>query len=177
MFLALVVSVIVAMIYASLMRARRAQEAFDAAVLQRAEISRRVTAAQLAVLQAQVDPALLFSTLELIETLYERDADAAERALGDLIHYLRTALPRIGEEGSTLERELQLARAYLGITGARMGSRLEAHIEIAQDIEATSFPAMVLVPLVEHAIRHDLEPLPHGGRSRFVRNERPTASK
>ena len=164
MILMFLVSVVVAMIYASLMRARRAQEAFDAAVLQRAEISRRVTAAQLAVLQAQVDPTLLFSTLELIETLYERDADAAERALGDLIHYLRTALPRIGEEGSTLERELQLARAYLGITGARMGSRLEVHIEIAQDIEATSFPAMVLVPLVEHAIRHDLEPLPHGGR-------------
>ncbi len=164
MFLAVLVSVIVAMIYASLVRARRAQEAFDAAVLQRAETSRRVTAAQLAVLQAQVDPTLLFSTLELIETLYERDADAAERALADLIHYLRTALPRIGEEGSTLERELQLARAYLGIAGARMGSRLEARIEIAQDIEATSFPAMVLVPLVEHAIRHDLEPLPHGGR-------------
>jgi LytS/YehU family sensor histidine kinase len=164
MFLALLVSVIAAMIYASLARARRAQAAFDAAALQRAEISRRVTAAQLAVLQAQVDPTLLFSTLELIENLYERDASAAERALAHLIDYLRTALPRIGEEGSTLERELQLARAYLGIAGARMGSRLEARIEIAEDVETTSFPAMVLVPLVEHVIRHDLEPLPHGGR-------------
>jgi LytS/YehU family sensor histidine kinase len=164
MFLALLVSVIAAMIYASLARARRAQDAFDAAVLQRAEISRRVTAAQLAVLQAQVDPTLLFSTLELIESLYERDADAAECALAHLIDYLRTALPRVGEEGSTLKRELQLARAYLGIAGARMGSRLEARFEIAQDIEVTSFPAMVLVPLVEHANRHDLEPLPHGGR-------------
>ena len=162
--LVVLVSVVVAIIYASLTRARRAQAAFDDAVLQRAETSRRVTAAQLAVLQAQVDPMLLFSTLELIETLYERDADAAERALAHLIQYLRTALPRIGEEGSTLKRELVLARAYLGIAGARMGSRLEARFEIAQDIEATSFPAMVLVPLIEHAIRHDLEPLPHGGR-------------
>ncbi len=54
--------------------------------------------------------------------------------------------------------------AYLGIVRARMGSRLDARFDIAHEIDGASFPAMVLVPLVEHAVRHGLEPLTHGGR-------------
>ncbi len=161
---ALLMSVIVAIVYSSVMRSRRAQAAFDAAALQRAATARRVTEARLSALQAHVDPAFLFSTLELVETLYERDPDAAERALSELIDFLRTALPRIGEEGATLGRELHLARAYLAIMRARMGSRLEIRTEIPREIEAASFPAMLLVPLVERAVNHGLEPLPHGGR-------------
>ncbi len=157
-------TIMASIVYSSLLRSRRAQAAFDAAALQRAATARRVTAARLATQQAQVDPALLFSTLELVETLYERDPDAAERALAELIEFLRTALPKMDEEGSTLGREAHLARAFLGIVHARMGSRLDARIEIPPEIESASFPAMVLVPLVEHAVRHGLEPLPHGGR-------------
>lgn len=161
---AVLVSIIVAIVYSSLIRSRRAQTAFDAAALQRAATARRVAAARLATLQAQVDPALLFSTLEFVESLYERDPDAAESTLAELIDFLRTALPKVGEEGSTLGRELHLARAYLGIVRARMGSRLDARFEIPREIDGASFPAMVLVPLVEHAVRHGLEPLTHGGR-------------
>jgi hypothetical protein len=158
------VTIMASIVYSSLLRSHRAQAAFDAAALQRAATARRVTAARLATQQAQVDPALLFSTLELVEMLYERDPDAAERALAELIEFLRTALPKMNEEGSTLGREAHLARAFLGIVHARMGSRLDARIEIPPEIESASFPAMVLVPLVEHAVRHGLEPLPHGGR-------------
>jgi LytS/YehU family sensor histidine kinase len=161
---AALVTVIVAIVYSSVMRSRRSQAAFDAAALQRAATGRRVAAARLATLQAQIDPALLFSTLELAETLYERDPEAAERTLAELIDFLRTALPKVGEEGSTLERELHLARAYLGIVGARMGSRLDARFEIPRELDGASFPAMVLVPLVEHAVQHGLEPLTHGGK-------------
>lgn len=161
---AVLVSIIVAIVYSSLMRSRRAQAAFDAAALQRAATARRVAAARLATLQAQVDPSLLFSTLELVETLYERDPAAAERTLAELIDFLRTALPKLGEEGSTLGREVHLVGAYLGIVRARMGSRLDARFDIAHEIDGASFPAMVLVPLAEHAVRHGLEPLTHGGR-------------
>ena len=161
---AILVSIIVAIVYSSVIRSRRAQAVFDAAALQRAATARRVAAARLATLQAQVDPALLFSTLEFVEALYERDPDAAESTLAELIDFLRTALPKVGEEGSTLGRELQLVRAYLGIVRARMGSRLDVGFEIPREIDGASFPAMVLVPLVEHAVRHGLEPLTHGGR-------------
>jgi LytS/YehU family sensor histidine kinase len=45
-----------------------------------------------------------------------------------------------------------------------MGSRLDARFEIPRELDGASFPAMVLVPLVEHAVRYGLEPLTHGGR-------------
>lgn len=161
---AALISVIVAIVYSSVMRSRRAQAAFDAAALERAASARRVAAARLATLQAQIDPTLLFSTLELVEALYERDTEAAERTLAELIDFLRTALPKVGEEGSTLGREAHLARAYLGIVRARMGSRLDTRFDIPREVDGASFPAMVLVPLVERAVRHGLEPLTHGGR-------------
>jgi hypothetical protein len=159
-----VLGIVAAIVYSSVMRSRRAQAAFDAAALERAAGRRRVTAARLATLQAQVDPALLFSTLDLVERLYEHDTDAAERTLAELIDFLRTALPKIGVEGSTLGRELHLARAYLAIVNARMGSRLDTRIEVRGEILGASFPALILVPLVERALRYGLEPLPHGGR-------------
>ena len=45
-----------------------------------------------------------------------------------------------------------------------MGSRLATRIEVAPELEEALFPAMTLVPLVEHAVRYGLEPVPLGGR-------------
>ncbi|MEP6876680.1 MAG: histidine kinase, partial [Burkholderiales bacterium] len=153
-----------AVVYSSLARSRRARVAFEAAALQRAGSHRRVSAARLASQQARLEPTFLFGSLDLVQSLYERDPAAAEATLQNLIDYLRAALPQLGEEGSTLGREVDLARLYLGIMRARMGSRLVVEIGIEPDAEAASFPPMIVVPLVEHAVRHGLEPLPHGGR-------------
>jgi len=131
---ALLLSIIAAIVYASLMRSRRAQAAFDTAALQRARTARRVTAARLATLQAQVDPTFLFSTLELVETLYERDPDAAERTLAELIDFLRTALPKLPavmnstdhKASSAQHAAIDLAEAVL--LQARVGEEFEAAV-------------------------------------------------
>lgn len=162
--LALFVSTVAAVVYSSLMRSRRAQMAFDEASVQRARSRRRISAARLATQQARLEPTFLFGSLELIETLYESHPEAAEATLAGLIDYLRAALPRVGEEESTLGREVRLARTYLEIIRGRMGSRLATRIEVAPALEEALFPAMTLVPLVEHAVRYGLEPVPLGGR-------------
>jgi Histidine kinase len=160
----LMIGSIAAVVYSSLARSRRAQAAFDAAALQRAGSRRRVSAARLASQQARLEPAFLFGSLDLVQSLYERDPAAAEATLQNLIDYLRAALPKLGDEGSTLGREVDLARLYLEIMRVRMGSRLSIEIGIAPDAEVAAFPPMIVVPLVEQAVRYGLEPLPHGGR-------------
>jgi LytS/YehU family sensor histidine kinase len=162
--LAFWVSTVAAVVYSSLMRSRRAQMAFDEAAVQRARSRRRISAARLATQQARLEPTFLFGSLELIETLYEGHAGAAEATLASLIGYLRAALPKIGEEESTLGREIRLSQTYLEIVRGRMGSRLATRIEVAPELEEALFPAMTLVPLVEHAVRYGLEPVPLGGR-------------
>jgi len=151
-------------VYVRLRRARRSNAAFERAEIERATASRQVLRSQLAAMQAQVEPGFLFSTLGHVEALYERDAGRADCVLDDLIAFLRAALPRLSGEASTLARESELAEAYLRVVQARMGSRLEFAFDIPPALGAVRFQPMLLLPLIDNAVRHGLEPLPLGGR-------------
>ncbi len=151
-------------VYVRLRRVRRSNAAFERAELERATTSRQVLRSQLAAMQAQVEPEFLFATLGHVETLYERDAGRADRVLDDLIAFLRAALPRLRGEASTLARESELAEAYLRVVQARMGSRLEFAFDIPPALGAVRFQPMLLLPLIDNAVRHGLEPFPLGGR-------------
>ena len=53
--------------------------------------------------------------------------------------------------------------AYLSVQQVRMGDRLEVAVDVPPRLAAASFPPMMLVTLVENAIKHGLAPLPEGG--------------
>jgi len=84
--------------------------------------------------------------------------------LSSLISYLRAALPSMRQSGSTLGRELELARSFLTILKMRMGDRLDFSIDVEPALNDAQVPPMVLPTLVENAIKHGLSPLPEGGR-------------
>jgi sensor histidine kinase YesM len=151
------------LIYARLRQARLAQTAFAAAELERATMARHVLASRLSAMQAQVEPRFLFNALAQVDALYDRDLTAGDRMLDELIVYLRAALPRLRGGGSTLRQEMELTRAYLAIIQMRMGSRLAFEFDVPQALQAAHFPPMVLLPLIDNATRHGLEPCPLGG--------------
>jgi len=126
-------------------------------------MGRQVLIARLAAMQAQVEPGFLLGTLAHVETTYDRDPAEGDAMLDHLIAYLRAALPQLRGEASTVAREALLAEAYLRIVKARMGSRLEFHFDVPSEVSAKTFPPMVLLPLIDSAIRNGLEPLPLGG--------------
>jgi LytS/YehU family sensor histidine kinase len=127
-------------------------------------LERRVLEAQLAALQAQVEPHFLFNTLALIGQLIETDPPQAAKIHALLIQYLRTAIPQMREVGGgTLGRQVELANAYLTIMQARMGERLKVLIEIPPSLAQASFPPLMLQTLVENAVKHGLEPKTDGG--------------
>jgi LytS/YehU family sensor histidine kinase len=84
--------------------------------------------------------------------------------LSSLINYLRAALPSMRQSGSTLARELELARSFLTILKMRMRERLDFSIDQDPGLADARVPPMVLPTLVENAIKHGLSPLPEGGR-------------
>jgi len=120
--------------------------------------------ARLSALQAQIEPHFLFNTLANVKRLYETAPDRGREMLSGLISYLRAALPSMRESGSTLARELDLARSFLTILKMRMGERLDFSIRAEESLGSASVPPMVLPTLVENAIKHGLSPLPEGGR-------------
>ena len=130
-----------------------------------ATLERRLLEAQMATLQAQVEPHFLFNTLALIGQLIETNPPQAAKVHMHLIEYLRASLPQMRSAGGgTLGRQVQLSASYLAIMQARMGERLQVFIEVPDYLEAAAFPPMMLITLIENAIKHGLEPKIDGGR-------------
>jgi hypothetical protein len=125
--------------------------AAQAAQTERAQTERATMAARLKVMQARVEPELLFGVLGEVRDLYKRAPSDADALLDDLIAYLRAALPQMRSEASTLGREATLAAAYLKLVPAGRDGRLLAETSIAPELNDLPFPPMVLLPLVQAA--------------------------
>ncbi|MGE5666318.1 MAG: sensor histidine kinase [Betaproteobacteria bacterium] len=119
--------------------------------------------AQLAALDAQIEPHFLFNTLANVKRLYETAPTRGREMMGSLIEYLRAALPVMRSGGSTLGRELELVGAFLAVLKMRMGDRLDYRITSQAELGAVHVPPLVLPTLVENAVKHGLAPLPDGG--------------
>jgi len=131
---------------------------------ERAQLEKNVLQAQLALMQAQVEPHFLFNTLANVQHLVETDPPSASRMLESLIQYLRAALPRMREDTTTVGRELDMARAFLDIHRMRMGSRLDYVLEVPEALRCRPFPPMMLITLVENAVIHGVDPCCEAGR-------------
>ncbi|NIA55469.1 histidine kinase [Massilia sp. TW-1] len=129
-----------------------------------ATLERRLMEAQMAALQAQVEPHFLFNTLALIGQLIETDPPEAARVHAHLIDYLRSTLPQMRQRGgATLGKQVELSRAYLAIMQARMKERLHVRFDVPDFLGSAPFPPMMLQTLIENAIKHGLEPKIEGG--------------
>jgi signal transduction histidine kinase len=144
-------------------RERDDARALHATRLEKLSLDRQTIEAHLQALQAQIEPHFLFNTLANIKLLYETEPSRAKPLIHDLAAYLRTALPRMREMRSTLSRELDLAQAYLRVLQVRMGERLNVIVDVPIDLRNATLPPMMLLTLVENAIKHGLSPLPEGG--------------
>jgi sensor histidine kinase YesM len=148
--------------------ATRARIARTEAELMRSEadrqrLARKHAEAELKVIRAQIEPHFLFNTLANLSFLIKDNPDQALAMLENLIDYLQAAVPRIRGESSTLRNELAMASAYVSILQIRMGERLQAVFDIPQDLLVVPFPPMMLITLIENAIKHGLNELAEGG--------------
>jgi sensor histidine kinase YesM len=144
-------------------REREDARALHAARLEKLSLDRQTVEAHLQALQAQIEPHFLFNTLANIKLLYEAEPARARPLIHDLAAYLQTALPRMRDPRSTLARELELALAYLRVLKVRMGERLNVTVDVPVALREATLPPMMLLTLVENAVKHGLSPLPEGG--------------
>jgi sensor histidine kinase YesM len=148
-----------------ILRERESRHAAELARAQaeRAQLEKNVLQAQLALMQAQVEPHFLFNTLANVQHLVETDPASASSMLESLIQYLRAALPRMREDATTVGREVDMARAFLDIHRMRMGSRLDYVLDVPEDLRCRPFPPMMAISLVENAIKHGVDPCCEAG--------------
>jgi LytS/YehU family sensor histidine kinase len=134
--------------------------------LGRQRLEMRMVEARLTVMQAQVEPHFLFNTLAHVKRLCQTDPALARRMLDSFCDYLRVALPQMRANTATLGSELDLVRAYLDIQRIRMGRRLDVEVAVPAMLHGFAFPPMMLMSLVENAVKHGLSPMVEGGRIR-----------
>lgn len=110
-------------------------------------------------LRAQLEPHFLFNALNAISGLVRgSDKSLALSALTRLSELLRYALTASRRDWVTLGEELQFVRGYAMLQQLRYGPRLQLTITGDDDtIRSGDCPPLLLQPLVENAIRHDLE--------------------
>lgn len=128
-----------------------------------AAIERQAMQTQLQLLQAQIEPHMLFNTLANVQGLIAIDAPRAQQMLDQFILYLRATLTSSRAGSTTAGQEFALLEAYLGLMCVRMGPRLTYTLELPEALRGAVLPPMLLQPLVENAILHGLEPKIDGG--------------
>ncbi|MBV7538004.1 histidine kinase [Duganella sp. sic0402] len=126
-----------------------------------ARLSQAALASDLKALQAQIEPHFLYNTLANTRYLVRQQPERATEMLDHLIAYLRSALPDLRSPMSTLGRECELAGHYLALMAIRYGDRLSVHIDCADEVRDLALPPLMLMPLVENAVQHGVEP--HAG--------------
>jgi hypothetical protein len=151
------------LIYLLQQRSAAATAAVHQAQLDQIALSKQMLEAQLQVMRAQIEPHFLFNTLANVKRLAQTDIAGSVSMLDNLMLYLRAALPRMREERTTLGQEADLVHAYLEVLSIRMGERLRFSIDVAPSLRPEPFPPMMLLTLVENAIKHGLTPAPNGG--------------
>ena len=159
----IVLSALLAVVFEAQRRSRQADDAMYQSEIDRGRLQAELAAGRLQVLQAQVEPHFLFNSLANVRRLLRTDGAAGRAMLADMLLYLESALPRLRDENPTLGREMELARAYLAVHQVRMGGRLQVAFEVPPSLLGHRLPPMMLLTLVENAIKHGIAPLVEGG--------------
>lgn len=128
-----------------------------------AAIEKQAMQAQLQLLQAQIEPHMLFNTLANLQTLISMDPNQAQHMLDQLIQYLRATLNSSRADQTSLQQEFALIKSYLELMSIRMGRRLGYTLDLPEALRGLTIPPMLLQPLVENAIKHGVEPKMEGG--------------
>jgi two-component system sensor histidine kinase AlgZ len=126
-------------------------------------LSPALAEARLQALQARIRPHFLFNSINSVLSLMRSNPAQAETALENLAELYRVLMAD-NRQLSSLEREMELARAYLDLEALRLGERLQVDWRVDNAPLQALMPSLVLQPLLENAVCHGIEPQPAGGR-------------
>lgn len=113
--------------------------------------------AQIKALQSQINPHFLNNTLEIINWEARlADNDRVCAMIEALSTMLQATLDRDGRTQIPLAEELGYVDAYLYIIRERLGDGFHVEREIEPGIDQLPIPRLILQPIVENAVEHDI---------------------
>jgi len=120
------------------------------------------TNAELTSLRTRINPHFLFNTLNSISGLIHTEPDSADAMLQQLSELLRYTLYAAEIPMIELAKELEAVEQYLQIETIRFGERMSYTIN--NSVSNFKLPPLLLLTLVENAIKHGVAPSLEGGK-------------
>jgi len=134
------------------------------AEVRQAQLGEALQAAELRLLQSQLNPHFLFNALNGLRSLIAEDPARARDAVTHLARTLRYTLASGDQHLVSLERELEMVDDYLSLESMRLAERLTVERDIDSAARTARVPAMLLQTLVENALKHGIAELKQGGK-------------
>ncbi|WP_242929075.1 sensor histidine kinase [Pontibacter vulgaris] len=111
--------------------------------------------AQLEALKNQVNPHFLFNSLNVLNSLIYVDPDKAATFLSQLAEVYRALLDSGDKPLVPLEKEMELADAYIYLMQTRFGENVQFEVVIPPECLHLQLPPTSLQMLLENAIKHN----------------------
>lgn len=128
------------------------------------KLSASVKDAELSALKSQINPHFIFNSLNNIRSLVIEDAERARDSITHLSDLLRFSIQFDQFEKVSLEKEIAVVADYLNLEAIQLEERLSYEFKLDQKAKEMLVPPMVIQTLVENAIKHSINELPHGGQ-------------
>lgn len=131
--------------------------------IQRKDLEIKRNQAQLHALQSQINPHFLFNALETIRmrSLMKNEAETA-KIIHNMAKIFRKSLSW-ERDWIYVKEELELIHCFLEIQKYRFGDKLGYRVEVDEEAAHCTIPKMSILPFVENASIHGVEPLKSGG--------------
>ncbi|MEP6509424.1 MAG: histidine kinase, partial [Gemmatimonadales bacterium] len=117
-----------------------------------AKMRSELTLARLSAVTLELRPEFLLSALTTLRTLVLVDASLAESLLSRFAQFLRLTLDSLGQQNSTLEREVNVLRAYGDLHRAAAGHFPEIEMNWSPGLEKYLVPSGLLRTLVDRLL-------------------------
>jgi len=125
------------------------------------------------ILKSQINPHFIFNALNSIRALISENPSQAQSTINQLSNILRTLFQLNSKTFISLEQELKTINDYLAIEEIRYEERLDIELDIHPETLSIQIPPMLILTLVENAIKHGIAKNINGGRLKiktFVQN-------
>ena len=110
---------------------------------------------QYEVLKNQLNPHMLFNSLNTLRSLVRENQDKAQDYIQELSRVLRYTLQGNESQSVSLREEMEFASAYIFLLKMRFENNLQFDIQIDQAYEDYRLPPMAVQVLIENAVKHN----------------------
>jgi len=118
------------------------------------ELAKEKAETELQFLRSQINPHILFNSLNAIYFLIDRENTKARDTLLQFSDLLRYQLYDCNQPSIAIEKEIAYLHNYVGLQQLRRDEHYEVKMEAGDEVKGFSIAPLLLLPLVENAFKH-----------------------